>query len=107
MKKKLRDKYADREAEKYERPIPSREFILEFLEERGRPATFRRIATDLEIETDEEKEALESLEETFCIAGRIVLKRVMGKASFIHIQDQSGRIQCYLRKSDLPEGQAS
>lgn len=38
------------------------------------------------------------------IAGRIVLRRIMGKASFITIQDGSGRIQAYLRKNDLPEG---
>lgn len=36
------------------------------------------------------------------IAGRIVLRRVMGKASFFHIQDVSGRIQVYLRQNDLP-----
>ncbi len=32
------------------------------------------------------------------IAGRIMLKRVMGKASFYHIQDQSGRVQIYFRE---------
>ena len=32
------------------------------------------------------------------IAGRIVSQRKMGKASFIHIQDLSGKIQVYLRK---------
>lgn len=52
----------------------------------------------------ESKEALESVEGIFSIAGRIMLKRVMGKASFIHVQDQSGRLQCYLRQNTLPEG---
>lgn len=37
------------------------------------------------------------------VAGRIVLRRVMGKASFIHLQDVSGRIQVYVRQNDLPE----
>ncbi len=37
------------------------------------------------------------------VAGRIVLRRVMGKASFIHLQDVSGRIQVYIRQNDLPE----
>lgn len=36
------------------------------------------------------------------VAGRIVLKRVMGKASFFHIQDPSGRIQIYLKQNELP-----
>jgi len=35
------------------------------------------------------------------IAGRIMTRRLMGKASFIHIQDMTGRIQIYLRQEDL------
>jgi len=35
------------------------------------------------------------------IAGRIMAKRQMGKASFIDIQDKLGRIQCYVRKDAL------
>ncbi len=37
------------------------------------------------------------------VAGRIVLRRIMGKASFFHIQDSSGRAQVYIRQNDLPE----
>lgn len=37
------------------------------------------------------------------VAGRIVLRRIMGKASFFHIQDVSGRLQIYVRQNDLPE----
>ncbi|MGL4799729.1 MAG: lysine--tRNA ligase [Cellulosilyticaceae bacterium] len=37
------------------------------------------------------------------IAGRIMAKRDMGKASFIHVQDKSGRIQSYVRKDELGE----
>jgi lysyl-tRNA synthetase class 2 len=35
------------------------------------------------------------------VAGRIMLKRVMGKASFITLQDCTGRIQIYVRQEDL------
>ncbi len=38
------------------------------------------------------------------VAGRIMTRRIMGKASFIHVQDMSGRIQAYVRRDDLPEG---
>jgi len=38
------------------------------------------------------------------VAGRIMARRLMGKASFIHIQDMTGRIQAYVRSNDLPEG---
>lgn len=37
------------------------------------------------------------------IAGRIMLKRVMGKASFAHIQDSSGQIQLFVTRDELPE----
>lgn len=35
------------------------------------------------------------------IAGRMMSRRVMGKASFAHIQDGAGRIQVYVRRDDL------
>jgi lysyl-tRNA synthetase class 2 len=37
------------------------------------------------------------------VAGRIMAKRAMGKASFAHIQDRSGKIQLYVRKDDVGE----
>ncbi len=40
---------------------------------------------------------------TVSIAGRMVLRRLMGKASFFHLQDMSGRIQVYMREPELPE----
>ncbi|HAT82532.1 MAG TPA: lysine--tRNA ligase, partial [Eubacterium sp.] len=39
-------------------------------------------------------------EEVF-IAGRIMTKRVMGKASFFDIQDKQGRIQCYVKRDEI------
>lgn len=60
MGKKTRNKdlFAEREAQKYEHPIPSREFILDFLAERDRPGTFRQIADELELTSSDDKEAL-------------------------------------------------
>jgi lysyl-tRNA synthetase class 2 len=43
-------------------------------------------------------EALEALPVTVRVAGRLMLKRVMGKASFVTIQDMSGRIQIYVSR---------
>ena len=37
------------------------------------------------------------------VAGRIISIRRMGKASFCHIQDDSGKIQIYLRQNDIPD----
>jgi len=42
------------------------------------------------------KEELEPLKVQATVAGRMVLKRVMGKASFATLQDQSGRMQLYI-----------
>src|ERR1700723_3230257 len=39
------------------------------------------------------------------IAGRIMSRRIMGNASFAEIQDQSGRIQIYIRRDDLCPGE--
>jgi ribonuclease R len=52
-----KDQFEEREAQKYENPVPSREFILEFLAERGRPATRKQLLIELGIETDVEREA--------------------------------------------------
>ncbi|MEC0135288.1 OB-fold nucleic acid binding domain-containing protein, partial [Paenibacillus odorifer] len=51
------------------------------------------------------KEELDELSVEVSIAGRIMAKRVMGKASFAHIQDLSGRIQLYVRQDSIPETQ--
>lgn len=39
--------------------------------------------------------------EEVAIAGRIMTKRVMGKAAFFDLQDKQGRIQCYVRRDDI------
>ncbi len=73
------------------------------------PNDFKRIdyANDLQSEfADQDKwtaEALEATPRRVQIAGRMLLKRVMGKASFVQIQDMSGRIQLYLTANDLDE----
>ncbi len=52
----------------------------------------------------QDKDSLEEKKIEVTIAGRIMLKRVMGKASFAHIQDTTGKIQIYVARDDLPEG---
>ena len=42
-----------------------------------------------------------------CLAGRIMSVRDMGKASFAVLQDSHGRIQLYVRKDDLANGEDS
>ena len=51
-----------------------------------------------DIEAGEKKEG-----DVFRIAGRLMTRRPMGKAAFFNIQDQSGSLQCYLKKAELDE----
>lgn len=70
------------------------------------PNAFRRTALAANLMAEHQhqtKEALETAHVAVAVAGRIVLRRVMGKASFFHIQDVSGRIQIYVRANELPE----
>ncbi|MBI3772717.1 MAG: ribonuclease R [Gammaproteobacteria bacterium] len=57
-RKTVVDPYADREAEKYERPIPSREVIMEVLAKEDGPMSFARIAGLLNLEDETDLEAL-------------------------------------------------
>ncbi len=40
----------------------------------------------------------------YCVAGRIKFFRIMGKASFLKIEDESGMLQIYVARDNLPEG---
>lgn len=50
------------------------------------------------------EEQLESNPIEVKLAGRMMTRRIMGKASFAHIQDMSGRMQLYIARDNLPEG---
>lgn len=52
---------------------------------------------------DVEHDAFESMNDTACIAGRIMFIRKMGKASFFSIQDKTGKIQVYISINDIGE----
>lgn len=70
------------------------------------PTDFRRniIAGELLARYSElSKDELEAEPLRFQLAGRIMTRRVMGKASFVHIQDMSGKIQLYVTRDLLPE----
>ncbi len=44
-------------------------------------------------------EQLDAVTESLCLAGRIVSRRDFGKASFLHLEDRSGRIQVYVKRN--------
>jgi lysyl-tRNA synthetase class 2 len=89
--------------------IAQRRAKLSALRETGNafPNDFRRdaIAGELHAEYDEKDNALlEASPVRVKVAGRLMAKRIMGKASFAQLQDMSGRIQLFLQREALPEG---
>ncbi|MBR6026886.1 MAG: lysine--tRNA ligase, partial [Neisseriaceae bacterium] len=70
------------------------------------PNDFRRdsFAGDLQAQYGEmDKETLENQNISVKIAGRMLLKRVMGKASFATVSDMSGKIQLYIQRDKIGE----
>jgi lysyl-tRNA synthetase class 2 len=70
------------------------------------PNDFRRDAVAADLHKtfgDRDNESLEANRHYFALAGRIMLKRIMGKASFTTVQDMSGRIQLYISREAVGE----
>ncbi len=65
-------------------PYPAAEFVT------------NAFSTDIRNEFKDEDEPRQ-----VCIAGRIMSRRVMGKASFVELQDSKGRIQVYITRDDI------
>lgn len=89
--------------------IAQRRSKLSALREEGNafPNDFRRnvMAGELHAEyANTDKEQMEANPVRVKVAGRMMLRRIMGKASFATLQDMSGRIQLYVRRDDLAEG---
>lgn len=89
--------------------IAQRREKLSGLRENGNafPNDFRRdsMAADLHaLYSEKTGEELEAMAQRVTIAGRMMAKRVMGKASFAKLQDMSGQIQLFLQRDNLPEG---
>ncbi len=89
--------------------INERRAKLSALREAGNPFIndFKpgNLAIDILAEFDSlAKEDLEEKKIEVSIAGRIMLKRVMGKASFATLQDSSAQIQLFVTRDELPEG---
>ncbi|MDH5423845.1 MAG: lysine--tRNA ligase [Gammaproteobacteria bacterium] len=71
------------------------------------PNDFRRDVMTEELHLQyggKDKEELEALNQRVSVAGRLMAKRIMGKASFAQIQDMSGRIQVFVQRDALADG---
>ncbi len=89
--------------------IAQRKAKLAALREEGLafPNDFRRdvMAGELHAEYgDKSNEELEANPIRVKVAGRMMSRRIMGKASFAHVQDMSGKIQLFVTRDELPGG---
>lgn len=90
--------------------IQERREKLSALREQGQayPNDFHRDAISSDIVkacANKDNEILEQEKNTYTIAGRIMTRRIMGKAAFATLQDMGGKIQVYVTRDSLPEGQ--
>lgn len=90
VSKKSKDPFYKREKEKYAIPIPSRELIMQELEDFGRPMTRTQLLTRLEVENESEQEALGFRLKAMLRDGQIML-------------DRRGRF-CLLKRINLQRG---
>ena len=84
---------------------------LAALRERGErgnafPNDFRRdaLAADLHRDFGGAEQQLEASLPRVKVAGRLMSRRIMGRAAFAHLQDMSGRIQLFAQRDRLPDG---
>ncbi len=79
-----------------------REKLKKLTEEGKNP--FVKTSYAVTARSEQIKNAFEEYEgKEVCIAGRLMSRRIMGKASFSHIQDNDGLLQIYVRRDDVGE----
>lgn len=91
-KRPKKDQHAAREAKKYERPIVSREFILDFLSHFGQPMTKKALADELKLKSDTEKEALRRRLRAMVRDGQLVKNRKGGYGPIDKMDLIKGRV---------------
>lgn len=87
------DPYLDRERQKYDRPVPSREYLLEVIGAHGRPFTRQELADLLELNDPEQQEGLRRRLRAMERDGQLVRNRRRGYVIVDNRDLVRGRIQ--------------
>ena len=95
MSKKSKDPYFKREKEKYAVPIPSREFIMQVLEEFGRPMSRSQLLAKLDVKEEGEQEVLGFRLKAMLRDGQIMQDRRNRYCLLTRINLQRGTIQAH------------
>ncbi|MBT9099136.1 ribonuclease R [Methylovulum psychrotolerans] len=113
-----KDPYAQREAEKYENPIPSRELILQLIEHSGKPLLRKEIAEAFTMESEDQLEALRrrlramerdgqllfNREQRYCLVNNkdLIVGRIIGHADgFGFIRPDDGSDDLFLSPREM------
>ena len=79
-----------------------RDKLAKLVEEGKNP--YEQVKYPVDADSETVKNNFEAYEgKTVCMAGRMMSRRIMGKASFSHISDKSGMIQIYVTRQDIGE----
>ena len=95
MTKKTKDPFYHREKDKYEHPIPSREYILLVLEEYGRPITCHQLIKKLDLHDENKQEALNFRLRAMLRDGQLMQDRRGRYCLFERINLRRGTIQAH------------
>jgi len=94
-KNKPADPHSQREAEKYQRPIPSREFILEVLSNADKPLTFRHLTHELGLDEDVDHIALQRRLNAMERDGQLLRNRRGGYCLTERLDLMTGRVTAH------------
>ncbi len=91
--RKSKDPFAQREAENYSNPIPSREFIIQLLEQIGKPAAHPALCEQMKLADEEQAEALRRRLIAMSRDGQIISNRRGMYGLAAHMDLIKGRVQ--------------
>jgi ribonuclease R len=94
-KAKHQDPFFERESQKYDSPIPSREFILVALEKMGKPQSFEGIAAELKLHSEQDLEALNRRLHAMVRDGQLAVNRRGTFGLLDKMRLVAGRIQAH------------
>ena len=89
------DPYADREAANYENPVPSREYIMEVLQEHGSPMTLKQLISYFDIQSEDGQDGLGFRLRAMERDGQVIRNRRNGYGLVSKMDLVPGRIQAH------------
>ncbi len=90
--KKKKDPFLSREAANYSHPVPSREFIIQYLEETGKPTSFKDLLENFQLKSEEEIEGIQRRLKAMQRDGQLMANRRGSYALVTQMELIKGRV---------------